>query len=69
MTYSDVQNRAIEQIESIIEHFGTERWFTQCEVIGIGYNTMEALVNKKFLKTLDFNDISYYQKVTGTVNE
>ena len=49
MTYSKVQERAIEEIEKIITHFGKERWFTQGEVTGIGYHTMEALVNKKFI--------------------
>ena len=65
MEYSKVQLRAIEEIELIITHFGKERWFTQCEVTGIGYHTMEALVNKKFLKSQYFNAMSYYQKTSG----
>lgn len=63
MTYSKVQERAVKSIDVITSHFGNERWFTQCEVAGIGYHTMEALVNKKFLRSQYFNDISYYQKI------
>ena len=63
MTYSKVQGRAIEAIEMITSYFGNERWFTQSEVVGIGYHTMEALVNKEFLRSQHFNGISYYQVV------
>jgi len=61
MIYSKVQERAIEEIEKITTHFGKERWFTQSEVVGIGYHTMEALVNKNYLESKYFNGISYYK--------
>ena len=61
MTYSKVQTRAIEEIKIIVAHFGNERWFTQSEVAGIGYHTMEALVNKEYLQSQYFNNISYYK--------
>lgn len=61
MTYSKVQNRAIEEIEKVTNHFETDRWFTQSEIKGIGYHTMEALVNKKYLESQYFNSISYYK--------
>lgn len=61
MTYSNVQTRAIKEIEKVTSHFGKERWFTQCEITGIGYNTMEALVNKKYLQSKYFNNMSYYK--------
>jgi hypothetical protein len=64
MKLSENQKRAVEQIKEITDHFGKDRWFTQTEVIGIGYHTMEALVNKGLLKTKDVNNLSYYQ-VTG----
>lgn len=61
MVYSKVQERAIVEIEKITAHFGKERWFTQCEVTGIGYHTMEALVNKNYLQSQYFNAMSYYK--------
>jgi len=61
MTYSKVQERAIKEIELVASHFGTERWFTQPEITGIGYHTMEALVNKNYLETQYFNHLSYYR--------
>jgi hypothetical protein len=63
MKMSDSQIRAFETIEEIIKHFGEERWFTQSEIPGAGYHTMEALVTKGLLKTqyLKCNKTSYYQ--------
>ena len=61
MTYSNVQTRAIKEIKKVTFYFGKERWFTQCEITGIGYHTMEALVNKKYLESKYFNNMSYYK--------
>lgn len=61
MIYSNVQTRAIKEIEKVTSHFGEERWFTQCEITGIGYHTMMALVNKEYLQTQYFNNVSYYK--------
>lgn len=61
MKLSDNQKRAIEKIKQIIDHFGVDRWFTQHEVVGAGYHTMEALVNKKILISQYFQGISYYK--------
>ena len=61
MTYSKVQERAVEEIKMIVAHFGNERWFTQSEVTGIGYHTMEALANKKYLQSQYFNNTNYYK--------
>lgn len=65
MAYSKVQERAIEQIKVISAHFDKERWFTQSEVEGIGYHTMMALVNKKYLQEQYFNGNSYYKLIDG----
>ena len=61
MSYSKVQERAIEEIEIVVNEFGKDRWFTQTEIIGIGYHTLMALVNKNYLKDKYFNNISYYR--------
>jgi hypothetical protein len=61
MKYSDNQIRAIKKIERIAQVFTEERWFIQEEVIGAGHKTLQALVNKKFLKTHQVDDITYYQ--------
>jgi len=61
MKYSIVQERAINVIEAVVDHFGTDRWFTQNEIEGIGYNTLMALVNKNYLEKLYFNHIDYYR--------
>jgi len=63
MSYSKVQSRAIAQIEMVVEHFGANRWFTQNELTGVGYHTMMALVNKKYLRDRYTNGVSYYQVV------
>ena len=62
MKFSDNQQRAITKIERIIEHFGKDRWFIQEEVIGAGYKTLMALVNKGHLQTQYFGSVHYYQK-------
>ncbi len=64
MKLSDNQKRAIKEIERITEHFGIDRWFIQAEVVGAGYKTMMALVNKGYLKTKYFGSMDYYQVVT-----
>jgi hypothetical protein len=61
MKYSENQTRAIKKIERIAQIFTEERWFIQEEVIGAGHKTLMALVNKGFLKTQRFDDVSYYQ--------
>lgn len=61
MTYSNVQIRAITEIEKVTSYFGEERWFTKCEITGIGYHTMQALVNKKYLMSKYVNNMSYYK--------
>lgn len=61
MKYSNVQQRAIKEIETVTSHFGEDRWFTQSELPGIGYHTVEALVNKQYLQTQYFNNASYYK--------
>ncbi len=63
MKFSDNQERALIEIDNILKHFGNERWFIQEEVIGAGYKTMMALVNKGKLVTKEFNDIPYYQLI------
>jgi hypothetical protein len=63
MKLSDSQERAVEHINKITEHFGKDRWFTQTEVIGAGYHTMEALVTKKILRSQYFEKVSYYQLI------
>jgi hypothetical protein len=68
MNLSDNQTRAIEQIHKITDYFGEDRWFTKAEVIGAGYHTMEALVNKGILRSQYFEKISYYQ-LTKDVKE
>ena len=64
MKFSDNQIRAIKEIERITGYFGKDRWFIQEEVIGAGYKTLMALVNKGYLKTQYFGDTDYYQKAT-----
>jgi hypothetical protein len=59
--YSDNQQRAITEIERITGHFGKDRWFIQEEVIGAGYKTLVALVNKGYLQTQYFGSVDYYQ--------
>ncbi len=61
MKFSDNQERAIKQIEVITKHFGKDRWFIQEEVIGAGYKTLMALVNKGYLHSQYFDSIDYYQ--------
>ena len=61
MKLSDNQKRAMKRIEKITEQFDKDRWFIQEEVIGAGYKTMMALVNKGLLKTQYFDDVDYYQ--------
>jgi DNA-binding PadR family transcriptional regulator len=61
MKYSENQIRAIKKIERIAQVFTEERWFIQEEIIGAGYKTLQALVNKGFLKTQRVDDVSYYQ--------
>ena len=61
MKYSENQARAIEQIFKITEHFGKDRWFIQGEVIGAGYKTLMALVNKDYLQRQSVNSVTYYQ--------
>ena len=59
--YSENQKRAILKIERIAQVFTEERWFIQEEVIGAGYKTLRALVNKGFLRTQRVDDVDYYQ--------
>jgi hypothetical protein len=61
MKFSDNQQRAITEIERITGHFGKDRWFIQEEVIGAGYKTLMALVNKGYLHTQYFGSVDYYQ--------
>lgn len=61
MKLSDNQKRAMKRIEKITEQFDKDRWFIQAEVIGTGYKTMMALVNKGLLRTQYFDDVDYYQ--------
>ena len=65
MKYSENQTRAIKKIERIAQVFTEERWFIQEEVIGAGYKTLMALVNKGFLKMQRVDDVDYYQINTG----
>lgn len=61
MKFSDSQQRAIKEIERITGHFGKDRWFIQEEVIGAGYKTLMALVNKGYLHMQYFGSVDYYQ--------
>jgi hypothetical protein len=61
MKYSENQIRAIRKIERIAQVFTNERWFIQEEIIGAGYKTLMALVNKGFLKMQRVDDVNYYQ--------
>ena len=61
MSYSKVQERAITEIGIVVNEFGKDRWFTQTEITGIGYHTLMALVNKKYLEDKYFNHLSYYR--------
>jgi hypothetical protein len=61
MKYSENQIRAIKKIERIAQTFTEERWFIREEIIGAGYKTLMALVNKGFLKTQRVDDVCYYQ--------
>ena len=63
--YSENQIRAIKKIERIAQVFNENRWFIQEEVIGAGYKTLMALVNKGFLKTQRVDDVDYFQINTG----
>ena len=63
--YSENQTRAMKQIERIAQVFNENRWFIQEEVIGAGYKTLMALVNKGFLKTQRVDDVDYFQINTG----
>jgi len=63
MKFSENQIRAKAKIERIALHFGENRWFIQEEVIGAGYKTMMALVNKGVLVTKTIDGKSYYQKI------
>jgi len=62
MKLSDNQERAIEKINRIMLNFGKDRWFIQEEVIGAGYKTLMALVNKGILVTKYVDGMDYYQK-------
>jgi hypothetical protein len=61
MKFSANQQRAINKIEQITNYFGTNRWFIQEEVIGAGYKTLMALVNKGHLCKQFYNGVTYYQ--------
>lgn len=61
MKLSDNQKRAMNRIEKMTEHFDKDRWFIQGEVIGAGYKTIMALVNKGLLNKQSFDDVNYYQ--------
>ncbi len=61
MKFSLNQQRAITEIERITGHFGKDRWFIQEEVIGAGYKTLMALVNKGYLQRQSVNSVTYYQ--------
>jgi len=63
MKLSDNQIRAKAKIERIALHFGKDRWFIQEEVVGVGHNTLMALVNKGVLVTKYVDGMDYYQKV------
>jgi hypothetical protein len=51
--YSENQRRAIKKIVRIAQVFTEERWFIQEEVIGAGYKTLQALVNKGVITGMD----------------
>ena len=61
MKFSDNQQRAIKEIERITGYFGKDRWFVQEEVVGAGYKTLMALVNKGYLHSQYFGSLDYYQ--------
>jgi hypothetical protein len=61
MKFSINQQRAITEIGRITGHFGKDRWFIQEEVIGAGYKTLMALVNKDYLNKQSFDHVNYYQ--------
>jgi hypothetical protein len=63
--YSENQRRAIQKIERIAQVFTEERWFIQEEIIGAGYKTLQALVNKGVIKTQTVDGVDYYQINTG----
>jgi hypothetical protein len=62
MKYSENQIRAIKKIEILSDHFGYDHWFIQEEVVGAGYKTLMALVNKRFLILKSFDGMNYYQR-------
>jgi len=66
--FSDSQQRAKKEVERITGYFGKDRWFIQEEVIGAGYKTLMALVNKGYLRTQYFGSLNYYQ-IKEVLNE
>ena len=61
MKISENQQRAIKKIEHITSYFGKDRWFIKEEVIGAGYKTLMALVNKGHLQRKRVGSVDYYQ--------
>lgn len=63
MKLSENQERALKHIDEITEHFGNDRWFIQSEIVDAGYKTLMALVNKGYLRTQEFDCMTYYQRI------
>ncbi|MFA4870988.1 MAG: hypothetical protein WC623_22505 [Pedobacter sp.] len=63
MKLSENQQRALKEIERVTNHLGIDRWFIQEEIVGAGYKTLMALVNKGYLRKQFFDGITYYQQL------
>jgi hypothetical protein len=62
---SKKQKLAMDMIGDIANEFGYDRWFTQCELLGITKHTMDALVFKRYLERVGsvHSDVVYYRRL------
>lgn len=67
---SDKQKSTMVLIDELLQEFGKDRWFTQHELPGVTRHTMDALVEKEFLKYRIYATkavipivITYYQRL------
>ena len=60
---TNVQRNAMKRIGDIATRFGEDRKFTVCEIPGIGMNTVDALLRKKFIDKEEIDGVTYYKRI------
>jgi hypothetical protein len=64
---SDKQKLAMKMVDKLVDMFGVDRWFVQSELPGITALTMNALVEKGYLKKKDAEltgyGVPYYRRI------